>query len=284
MRKTLSVAILISLFACSLFAYEVVDASGKRFEFASKPNVATVVPSLSQIIFMIGSQDNLLGNSRYCNYPEGANAKVKLGGLIDPDYERIATLKPDLFLLPDVPTGRNVASRLKKLSVETFMFYGDGLESISQNVRLMGQLLGNVKAAECLSERFEKKINEARIKSIGKGQKSLFMFGRMAAGKGSFAGDLLDACGLKNCASVSNSVWPLLSKEFIITSAPEILFVAIAPNDSQEELLAKYKKDSAWAATPAVKNNRVYFIPRDLIEIPTPRILEVLDIIQSKLD
>ena len=270
MRKTLSVAILISLFACSLFAYEVVDASGKRFEFASKPNVATVVPSLSQIIFMIGSEDNLLGNSRYCNYPEGANAKVKLGGLIDPDYERIATLKPDLFLLPDVPTGRNVASRLKKLSVETFMFYGDGLESISQNVRLMGQLLGNVKAAECLSESFEKKINEARIKSIGKGQKSLFMFGRMAAGKGSFA--------------VSNSVWPLLSKEFIITSAPEILFVAIAPNDSQEELLAKYKKDSAWAATPAVKNNRVYFIPRDLIEIPTPRILEVLDIIQSKLD
>ena len=148
----------------------------------------------------------------------------------------------------------------------------------------MGQLLGNTQGAEALSKNFDTKIAEAKVKNVGKGRKALFMFGKMAAGKGAFVGDLIDVCGFKNCALVSNASWPLLSKEFIITSAPEVVFVAIAPNESQEELLRKYKKDSVWASTPAVKNNCVYFIPRDLIEIPTPRILEVLDIIQRELD
>ena len=283
MNKVFSVifSILLLAISCEAFAYSVCDARGVLFEFEKTPRCATVVPAVSQNIFALGAEENLVANSRFCNIPKEAKLKIKIGGFIDPDYEKILEIKPDVVILPTTKESR-IEKRLEKLGIKSFVLHSEGIKYISADIRMLGKLLQKEALANKIADEFDSIISTKF--DAGKNRRAIFMFGKMASGKGSFAGDILSACGLKNCASVSNSVWPLLSKEFIITSAPEILFVAIAPNDSQEELLAKYKKDSAWAATPAVKNNRVYFIPRDLIEIPTPRILEVLDIIQSKLD
>lgn len=266
--------------AAGAHARTVEDASGKVFEFASPPRAATVVPSLSQEIFEIGAQDFLLGNSNYCIYPEAAKSKPRLGGLLNPDYEKIAALKPDIFLLPLSPTGRAVARRLESVGVSAFFTNPEGAGNISKDVALLGRVFFRDAEAERIARGFDAELSSPGGRASGRGRRALFMFGEMAAGRGSFVGGLLEACGLKNCADSSGAPWPALSREFIVASAPEIIFAEAASAADEREILRRFKSDPAWASTPAVKSSKICFIRRDIATIPSPRVLEALRIMR----
>lgn len=164
------------------------DASGKVFEFASPPKAATVVPSLSQEIFAIGAQDFLLGNSNYCIYPEAAKSKPRLGGLLNPDYEKIASFKPDIFLLPLSPTGRAIARRLESVGVRAFFTNPEGIGNISKDVALLGRVFFRDAEAEKIARGFDAELSSPGGRAAGRGRRALFMFGNMAAGAGSLSG------------------------------------------------------------------------------------------------
>jgi len=128
-----------TFFAACAFAYSVTDAQGTRFDFEKPPRCATVVPAITQNIFAIGAGEYLLANSRYCDFPEEAKRKIKIGGYIDPDYEKIVSLKPDIFILPATADSR-VARRLEKLGIKCFVLHGEGIANISADVRMLGKL------------------------------------------------------------------------------------------------------------------------------------------------
>ena len=129
-----------ALFSYCAAAREVADASGRIFDFGAPPTAATVVPNISQEVYAIGAQDFLLGNSNYCTYPEDAKLKPKLGGLLNPDYEKIASFKPDIFLLPLSPTGRAIARRLESVGVRPFFLNPEGLENVAKDILLLGKV------------------------------------------------------------------------------------------------------------------------------------------------
>ena len=200
-----------ALFSYCAFAREVVDASGRTFDFDAPPTAATVVPNISQEVYAIGAQDFLLGNSNYCIYPEDAKYKPKLGGLLNPDYEKIAKAAPEIFLLPLSPTGRAIARRLESVGVRPFFLNTEGIENVSKDILLLGKVFFKDAAAEKIARDFDAEIRDERGRQAGRGRKALFMFGNMAAGRGSFVGGLLGACGLKNCADAAGAPWPVLS-------------------------------------------------------------------------
>ena len=82
-------------------ARQVSDARNDIFDFPKTPHAITLVPSITQNIYAIGAEDFLSGNSVFCKYPKGAEAKPKLGGFLNPDYAKIASLKPDVAVLPN---------------------------------------------------------------------------------------------------------------------------------------------------------------------------------------
>ena len=62
----------------------------------------------------------------------------------------------------------------------------------------------------------------------------------------------------------------------IISANPQILILEKKASDSEDALLARYRKDGVWRATDAVKNSRIYFIDSDLISIPGPRMADAI--------
>lgn len=270
-----------ALFSYCAAAREVADASGRIFDFGAPPTAATVVPNISQEVYAIGAQDFLLGNSNYCTYPEDAKLKPKLGGLLNPDYEKIAKAAPEIFLLPLSPTGRAIARRLESVGVRPFFLNTEGLENVAKDILLLGKVFFKDAAAEKIARDFDAEIRDERGRQTGRGRKALFMFGNMAAGRGSFVGGLLDACGLKNCADAAGAPWPVLSREFIVSAAPEIIFAEVSSSADESEIMRRFKSDPAWASTPAVKNSRICFINRDIATIPSPRVLEALRIMRE---
>lgn len=91
----------------------------------------------------------------------------------------------------------------------------------------------------------------------------------------------MEACGLENCAGPSGAPWPVLSREFIVASAPEIIFAEVSSSADESEIMRRFKSDPAWASTPAVKGSKICFIHRDIATIPSPRVLEALRIMRA---
>lgn len=277
-QKTFSVFLAALFFLAPLSrGYEAVDALGRKFEFSKPPVCATIVPAVTQNIFAIGADSFLVANSRFCVYPEGAKRKIKLGGYIDPDYEKIAELKPEIFILPSTADSR-VERRLAKLGIKCFVLNAEGIENIAADIRLLGALFDKRSEAEKRAAEFERLISRS---DEGRGRSALFMFGKMAAGKGSFVGGLLEACGLKNCAEKIGRPWAELPREFILSARPEILFVEYENEEVRAELEKYYKTDGVWRATPAVKNSMICFVPRNFVIIPSSRVGEALKLMRS---
>lgn len=277
----LRLALLFTCAACAVLcrAYTVKDARGTAFEFDAPPQAATLVPAVSQDIYAIGADKYLLANSRYCVYPEGAKNKIKIGGFIDPDYEKIAELKPQIFILPTLADSR-IEDRLAKFGIKCFILHKEGVENIEADIKMLGELFQMEDAAKKVAEEMKSALKPVPDAAYA-GKRALFMFGNMAAGKGSFVGDMLDACGLKNAADEIGKPWPVLNREFILTAAPEILFVELPGESERETVLEFYRNDPVWKSTPAVRNSRICLVPREHVTVPSPRILKALEIMRE---
>src|SRR5437773_4127166 len=83
------------------------------FALASHRIVSTA-PSVTEILFALGAGDQVVGDTLYCNYPEAAKSKPKIGGYATPNIELILALNPDLVFVNDSQTNRSEERRVGK--------------------------------------------------------------------------------------------------------------------------------------------------------------------------
>src|SRR5438034_1082004 len=93
------------------------------FALASHRIVSTA-PSITEILFALGAGDQVVGDTLYCNYPEAAKSKPKIGGFKTPNIELILALNPDLVFVNDSQT--NVVAALRQTGpIEVITLYRD---------------------------------------------------------------------------------------------------------------------------------------------------------------
>lgn len=277
-----------TLFACAFLAlplaqaYTVKDARGTEFEFSTPPKAASIVPSATECVFAIGAEKHLLANSRFCRFPKEAAKKEKIGAYMDPDYEKIAALKPDIFIIPNSADSR-LEDRLVQLGIKCFVLNEEGARNISKDVRMLGELFNEQENAEKTALKIDASISDAEKEwraSLAKKPRAIFMFGKMAAGKGSYVGDLMEIAGFENCAA-SKKPWFVPSKESIVSESPELILLECPDKKSFENAVKFYRSDPVWRGTPAANSKKIFMIESDLISIPGPRIIEALEILRK---
>ncbi len=267
--------VLMSICPSMLLAERTVsDALGNSFALSSEDfKIVSLCPSVTESIFAIGADDRLSACSRFCRFPKEAADKPKVGGFFDPDFEKIAALKPEFVVIPDTANAVLV-NRLRSMGIKIFFLNKEGLANIAANLRLLGVLMNRSDNAETAARKIENAIS-ANASNPFVLKRVFLMFDKMAAGRTSFAGEALEAAGFENCAAEDSS-WPVPNPEFIISANPQILILEKKASDSEDALLARYRKDGVWRATDAVKNSRIYFIDSDLISIPGPRMADAI--------
>ncbi|TLY24377.1 MAG: cobalamin-binding protein, partial [Nitrospirae bacterium] len=75
-----------------------VDDLGRKIFLAKAPTrVVSLAPSITEILYAIGLNDEIVGVTEFCDYPPAAKEKPKVG-YAQPNIEAIVTLQPDLVL------------------------------------------------------------------------------------------------------------------------------------------------------------------------------------------
>jgi iron complex transport system substrate-binding protein len=97
----------------------------------------------------------------------------------------------------------------------------------------------------------------------------------VTVGKGSFADDLIRLAGGENIAGKEKEMYPRLGMEEILKRSPEVILISsMNPKGNYSKVLQEW---SRWKTIPAVKNGRIHLIDSDLIDRPSPRIIDGLE-------
>ena len=90
---------LLARVAAILLAAMTLSAPRTLAQVGTRPaRVISLVPSVTEMIFAMGAGSIVVGVSSYDHFPPDVATRPRLGALVDPDFERILTLHPDLVI------------------------------------------------------------------------------------------------------------------------------------------------------------------------------------------
>ena len=108
---------------------------------AAPPNrIVSLAPSITEMLYALGLGPRVAGDTTFCTYPAEARSKPKVGTFLQPDYERILSLRPDLVLVIKNPIG--VTQKLRSLGLRAEEFDQDKVGDILASLERIGALTG----------------------------------------------------------------------------------------------------------------------------------------------
>ena len=241
--------------------------------------IISIIPSVTEMLFAMGAGARVVGVGNFDRYPPEALTRTKVGGLIDPDIERIITLKPELVIV--YGTQSDLRTQMERTGIPVFLYQHSGLPDITQTIRALGARIGSGKEAGDLADRIEADIADVRTRVAGRPRpRTLIVFGRdaetlrgiYASGAVGFLHDMLEAAGGTNVFADVKRQSIQTTSELAIARAPEVIIEIGADTASSSG-----RNLRAWdvvGSVPAVRNKRVYLLAGDGMMNPGPRISE----------
>ena len=261
---------------------------GRRFSGANvgqadrEPRrIVSLVPATTEMLFAMGVGDKVAGVSNYDRFPVEVTRLPKVGGLLDPDVERVISLKPDLVIVYDTQT--DLKRQLERAHLPIFPYVHRGLPDITATLRALGARVGAKAAADAVAARIEQQLDAIARRVAGRPRpKTLLVFGReqgtlrhiTASGGYGFLHDVLEVAGGSDALNDLHKQSVDMSTEMILIRAPEVILELHYGDAVKPELFnAERLVWNALASVPAVKNKRVYLLDGLEFVVPGPRIV-----------
>jgi iron complex transport system substrate-binding protein len=256
-----------------------VDDLGRKIFLAKAPTrVVSLAPSITEILYAIGLTDEVVGVSEFCDYPEAAKQKPKVG-YAHPNVEVIISLQPDLVLAPRAFLRADLLAKLEQLKVPTFVVDPESFEEIPSRIQTVGRILNRSASADGVALAMRQRIAAIRNKMEAVVRvRVLYVLNSqplITVGPGSYIHQVINLAGGANIASQTAVPYPHLNMEAVLKEDPEIIIFPIGnaegiPPTEQQEWLR-------WTSLSAVKQGRLHQISADVLNRPGPRIVEGLE-------
>jgi iron complex transport system substrate-binding protein len=258
---------------------------------AAASRVISLVPAVTEMLFAIGAGDQVVGVSSFDRFPPEVASKPRVGALVDPDFERIISLRPDLVIVYHTQT--DLMSRLERLHIPMFRYEHAGLADITRTIRAIGDRTGRTTRAGALANTVERDLDAIRRRVAGQPRpRTALLFGREAgtlrsiyasAGVG-FLHDMLETAGGDDVFGDVKRESLQVTTEVLLARAPDVIVETRSAEGWTPARLARER--SVWSALPslpAVRRGRVYILADDRFEIPGPRVAESVRLIADVL-
>ncbi len=95
--------------------------------------IVSIVPSVTEMLFAMGAGPRVVGVSSFDQFPLEVLTRTRVGGLIDPDIERIISLRPDLLVV--YGTQNDLRMQMQRAGIPIFPYEHSGLADITQTIR-----------------------------------------------------------------------------------------------------------------------------------------------------
>jgi iron complex transport system substrate-binding protein len=249
---------------------------------ASPPQrIVSLAPNITEILFALGLGDRVLGVTRFCDFPAEALQKEKIGGMVDPNLEKIEALHPDLIVaFRGNPLG--VLNKLRHLHFPVFVLdLGNTLDGLFQTIDKIGRITRTERAAKSLADGLRKKQQAIHLalRNISTRPKvflSVYGQGLWTCGKGSYLSDLLAQAGGKNIAGTIKRRWLQLSREQLLHENPDVIIIMAKDKIGFSRAGESFRGDPRLREIRAIRNNNIHWLDENIAGRFGPRIIVAL--------
>jgi iron complex transport system substrate-binding protein len=256
------------------------DGMGRKVKIPyPAKRIISLAPSITEILFALGLNEEIAAVTNFCDYPEAVLNKPRIGGYINPSIEKIVSLKPDLIIATRDGNRWETIDRLSDLGFPVYLIHPKSSNGVMKAIHQIGVMIGKEEESRKILVNMTSKKEgiTTRTKSLSK-PKVFFQIGYapiMTVGRETLADDLIRLAGGKSISENELISYPLYSIETILSKAPEIII--ISSMDSNKDYMNLVEKWRNWKSIPAVRMNTIHVIDSNLVDRPTPRIVEGLE-------
>ena len=231
--------------------------------------IISLAPSNTEILYEIGSGDDIVATTSICNHPEEATKKPGIGGWLNSDIDEIRAFEPDLVLASDDLQDEAV-QKLEEEEFETFQVRPHTVEEVFDSIIEIGEVVGRKSEAEELVEEMKEAIDGLDFN----GSPSIYCeeWTDPPMASGNWIPGLIKKAGGEFFLEEGER-----SREFDLEELkefdPELIFLNVCgagENVDRSEILER----SDWQDLSAVKNGNVFVIDDSLLNRPGPRLVD----------
>jgi iron complex transport system substrate-binding protein len=252
--------------------------------------IVSVIPAVTEMLFAIGAGAQVVAVGSFDEYPPEVAKLPRVGALLDPDLERILSLRPDLVIVYE--TQADLRRQLDRAAIPIFVYKHAGLADVTQTIGELGVRIGRGTEARGVVRRIEEQLEQIRTRVRGRPRpRTLLVFGRdalalrgiYASGGIGFLSDMLEVAGGENVFADVQKQSIQATSELILARSPEVI-VELRPGGLTPE--QQQKEVTVWqalAGVPAVRAGRVAILADQRTVVPGPRVAEGTELIARAL-
>ena len=262
----------------AFFTWE--DSYHRHVQLDTAPQrIVSISPAITEVMFLVGAQDKLVGVSDFCNYPPETEKITKIGGMHNINFEQLLSLHPDVVLIGSMISQKDVDA-IEKMGIPVICIVEESsLEGMAEMMEVVGKITqcegkGNAEAAK-----WRERIAELRGNAPNPADRKCVYYvvgfgdgGDFTAPKNTHIQEIIELAGGRN-AGGSLTGWNI-SREYLFKVNPDIIVVRQEDRDA-------FVSRHPYTQLDAVKNGKVYPIESGWIDVVSLRNMQAVDYIRE---
>jgi iron complex transport system substrate-binding protein len=243
---------------------------------AQSERIVSLAPSATEILRALDATDRLVGATHHCEVDVPA-----VGGWLNPDYEAVEDLDPDLVLTAD-DLQTDVADDLRARGHEVFHAAPATLEEVVTSFADLGAAIGFPEEGRALARRAQSRLD--RVRRLVPDDDRPVVYCEEWSDPPMAAGNWVP-----EAVSAAGGRYPFVdpgerSREVSVTeveaAAPEHVVLHLCGHGEQADPATVAERD--WNL-PALDRGNVYVVDDSLLNQPSPKIVEGVETLASML-
>ena len=252
----------------------ITDDSGREVILPQKPQrIAVTSVSFLEPLNAVGGEVIARPSSK-TKVPDFAKSATEIGAVYQIDTEKLLACQPDLVII-NKGMNEKLSAILEENKINFVIAEMKGYDSVKKNISMFAEITGQVDEGKKVVEKMDAEIKNITDK-LPKEKKRVAILHSTAQGlsvqlDNSIAGNVLKILGWENVASEMQATkdggdTAPYSLETLIEQNPEIIFVTSMGNidEIKNNMEQMINENVAWQTIPAIKNNKIYYLPQDL--------------------
>lgn len=236
--------------------------------------IISLAPHITELLYAAGAGSKVVGVVAHSDFPAEAQALPKVGSFTNVDMEMVAALRPDLVVAWSSGNREAHLDKLRALGIPVYLNEPRTLDDIPRSLEALGTLAGTALVAQRSADDFRARL--ARLAGTYRDRPRVRMFYQiwnqplMTINDKHLISDVIRLCAGENVFGNLEQIAPRISEEAVLATNPEAI-VASGMGESRPEWLNAWQR---WSKLDAVQRDNLFFVPPDLLQRHTPRILE----------
>ena len=275
MLKLLFTFILLAIAGVAGAEVRVKDDTGANVRLTQPAQrIITLAPHLAETLFAAGAGAKLVGTVEYSDYPEAVKKVPHVGGYSRLDLEAVVALKPDLIIAWQSGNVPAHVDKLRSLGFPVYVSQPNRIDDVAVEIERFAVLAGTSSIGNAVAANFRQRLSDLEKRySKQVPVRTFYQIWKeplMTVGRNQIISNVIRLCGGKNVFDGLETMAPTVTIEAVIAANPEAI-VASGMDAARPEWLNDWKR---WPLITAVTRDNLFFVPPDLIQRHTPRLLD----------